>query len=114
MTLDLSADSLPLRSDGHGTVRVGRTRVTLETLVGAFNDGSSAEEIALGYPSLALADVYTIIGFYLRHRDQVDLYLESQGREADRVRLKYQARLDQSGLRERLLARLPERSQATG
>ena len=37
---------LPLTVDEGGVVRVGKTRVTLDTLVAAFFDGATPEEIA--------------------------------------------------------------------
>lgn len=51
--------------------RVGGTRVTLDTLVAAFEQGATTEEIAQQYPSPGLADVYSVIGYYLRRRDEV-------------------------------------------
>ena len=55
MTLDYENDALPLTTDHDGVVRVGRTRVTLDTVLGAFAEGATTEEIALQYPSLDLA-----------------------------------------------------------
>jgi hypothetical protein len=37
-----SVESVPLAMDADGVVRVARTRVTLETLVAAFQDGATA------------------------------------------------------------------------
>jgi hypothetical protein len=56
-----NVETLPLAGDADGIIRVARTRVTLETLVGAFQDGATAEEIAQQYPSVSLADIYQII-----------------------------------------------------
>lgn len=44
-------DVLPLETDADGVVRVGDTRVTLDTIIMAFTDGATAEEIAQQYPS---------------------------------------------------------------
>jgi len=65
-------EMLPFETDAHGVVRVGHTRVTLDTIVMAFTEGATAEEIAQQYPSLQLADIYSVIGYYLRHRSEVD------------------------------------------
>jgi hypothetical protein len=54
----LVAQPPPLRTDADGVARVGGTRVRLETVVTAFNNGCGAEEIVLKYPSLDLKDVY--------------------------------------------------------
>ena len=46
MTLEISSRPVPLSLDGDGVARIGGTRVTLETVVDAFNRGATAEEIA--------------------------------------------------------------------
>ena len=78
MPLPLTADPAPLEMDDDGVVRVGKTRVTLDTVVAAFLDGATAEEIAQQYPFLLLADIYHVIGHYLRHRPEVDTYLRQR------------------------------------
>src|SRR5215210_53878 len=98
---------VPLRTDEDGTVRVGRTRVTLDTVITAFRLGESAEGIAEQYPSLNLADVYNVLGYYLRYRDAVEDYIADREREAGQLREQIEAELDPTGLRARLLARRP-------
>lgn len=105
MNLSLAASPIPLHTDSDGVVRVGNTRVTLETVIGAFLDGASAEEIAYQYPSLDLADVYAVIAYYLRRRSDVDDYLQQRHQQADAVRKQNEIRFDPTGVRERLLAR---------
>jgi len=56
----LSPEPPPLAADAQGVLRVGGTRVTFETVVGAFLDGATAEEIAEQYPVLPLAHVYAL------------------------------------------------------
>ena len=63
MTLEIETDPVPLAIDADGVVRAGGTPVTLDTVVGVFNDGATAEEIVLHYPALRLADVYAVIAF---------------------------------------------------
>lgn len=105
MILPLENDPLPLKEDKDGTIRIGGTRVTLETVVQAFNRGASAEDIVEKYPSLHLADVYDVIGHYLRHRGEVEDYLRKQERESEEVWRQIEASFDPRGIRERLLAR---------
>ncbi len=105
MTLLVTPQSPPLTTDADGVVRVGGTRVTLETVVGAFHDGATAEEIVQQYPSLALADVYAAIGYYLSHRQEVDDYLVQERQRSDQVRQENERQFDPTGVRERLLAR---------
>ena len=109
MALSIAAESIPLEVDHSGTVRVGGTRLTLETVVGAFKAGESPDEIAAAFPGLELADVYAVITYYLRHRAEVEDYLGAQEAKAARIRRKIEARQgDQRGLRERLLDRRAE------
>ena len=58
--------------------RVRGTRVSLDSVVHAYWDGRSAEEIAIEFPALALEQVHGAIAFYLRNRAQVDAHLERQ------------------------------------
>lgn len=44
-----------------GAIRGGETRVRLETVIYAFNEGYTAKEIVVQYPSLTLLDVYAVI-----------------------------------------------------
>ena len=105
MSLAVVAEPAPLAVDNDGVMRVGGTRVTLATIVTAFHEGATAETIVQQYPSLTLADVYGVIGYYLRHQVDVDAYLVEQQEEADRVRQQNEARFNPVGVRERLLAR---------
>jgi len=105
MSLAIITEPLPLMTDADGVVRVGQTRVTLDTVVAAFQDGATAEEIVQQYPSLQLADVYVVIGYYLRKQAEVDAYLRQRQQQADEIRRQNEARFDPAGVRDRLLAR---------
>jgi uncharacterized protein (DUF433 family) len=98
-------DPLPLRLEEGGTYRVGKTRVCLDTVVWAYNSGSSAQEIVRDYPSLNVADVHSLIGYYLRHRGEVDAYLAARQEAAEKLREEIEALPQNKGLREKLLAR---------
>jgi uncharacterized protein (DUF433 family) len=111
VTLTIAAEPVPLRLDADGVARVGGTRVTLDTVVEAFHDGDSAEEIVEQYPSLALGDIYAALAYYLRHRPEVDAYLEEGRRRRAAVRAENEAGFDHRGLRERLLARQAARTE---
>lgn len=109
--LSIAAEPIPLSVDAHGTVRVRGTRLTLETVLGIFNQGASPGEIVAAFPDLELADVYAVITYYLRHQAEVDAYLHQQEARAATIRAKIAARQgDQRGLRRRLLARRAERA----
>jgi uncharacterized protein (DUF433 family) len=108
--LALATEPIPLHTDQGGVVRVGSTRVTLDSVVYAFQEGATAEQILEQYPSLRLADVYAVISYYLRHGEEVDAYVNEQRRQAEEVRRQDEARFDRSGIRERLLARRAAKS----
>ena len=105
MGLEIKAEAIPLRTGGDGVVRVGETRVTLDTVVGAFKEGATAEEIASQYPTLALADVYSVIAYYLQSTNEVEAYLKQRRDVAKQVRGENEARFDPKGVRDRLAAR---------
>jgi uncharacterized protein (DUF433 family) len=105
MALVIAAEPIPLETDADGVVRVGGTRVTLDTIVAAFNEGATAEEIVHQYPSLHLADVYAVISYYLRRRSDVEAYLRQRRQRADEIRKQNESRFDPHGVRDRLLAR---------
>jgi uncharacterized protein (DUF433 family) len=100
-----TTESVPLQTDADGVIRLGGTRVTLDTLAAAFDAGATAEEIVQQSPSLALADVYSVIAYYLRHRSDVQTYLAERHQYATQVRAENERRHAPSGVRERLSAR---------
>jgi len=65
MSLLVTAEVVPLASDADGVVRVGFSRVSLDTVVAAFREGMTPEGIVEQYPSLQLAAVYSVIGYVL-------------------------------------------------
>jgi len=105
MTISISAQPVPLTVDVDGVIRVSNTRVPLETIIAAFSEGATAEEIAQQYPSLALADVYAVIGYYLQRRTEVEEYLHQRQQVARKIRQRNENRFDPVGVRARLLAR---------
>ena len=106
MTVAVAAEPVPLETNADGVIRVGGTRVPLDTVIEVFNTGATPEEIAQDFPVLRLDDIYAVITYYLRHRAEVETYLRERRGQAEEVRRKIEARLPQAGLRERLLARL--------
>ncbi|MCX7855926.1 MAG: DUF433 domain-containing protein [Anaerolineae bacterium] len=104
-TAPITVTVVPLQKDADGVIRIGNTRVTLDTVIAAFLEGATAEEIAQQYPSLALADVYAVISYYLQNQTEVEAYLQQRREEAQRVRQENEARFDPTGIRARLLTR---------
>jgi uncharacterized protein (DUF433 family) len=103
--LSVRPEPVPLAADADGAVRVGGTRVTLDLVVHAFDEGASPEEVAQRHPTLDLADVYAVFAYYLRHRSEVQTYLLERRRRAEGVRRENERRFPPEGVRERLLAR---------
>ena len=95
----------PLNEDADGVLRVAGTRVTLESIVAAYDMGATAEEISDRYPSVGLASIYEVIGYVLRHRPAVDEYLATQRRLAAEAHADVEKRFPSDGIRSRLLAR---------
>lgn len=86
MTLKLTPESVPLRVNQDGVVLVGETRVRLEVVIAAFHQGDSPEQIVDNFDVLTLAEVYSVIAYYLHHRQEVDEYLHQQAQLAKEVR----------------------------
>jgi uncharacterized protein (DUF433 family) len=101
---------LPLRTDQHGAIRIGTTRVLLEMVIRAFQRGETPEGIVQAFPSLKLDEVYAVITYYLQNRAEVDAYVQQVEEEGQRIREKIEAsQPDMRDLRERLLKRLEEK-----
>jgi uncharacterized protein (DUF433 family) len=92
-----------------GTWRLTRTRVSLDSLVHAFWEGCTPEEICQDFPSLSLPQVYCVIAYYLTHRDPVDSYVQEQQRAARQIREELETRQASflADLRQRLLSQRP-------
>jgi uncharacterized protein (DUF433 family) len=100
-----AVEAIPLREDADQVLRVGATRVTLETVIEAFEAGATPEEITQDYSALELADVYAILTYYLRRRGEVQAYMTRRRAAAVEVRREIEAEPSNVALRERLLAR---------
>lgn len=105
MTLVIETQPLPLKLDSDGVVRVSGTRITFDTIIYAFLDGATSEEIAQQYPTLSLPDIYSVIGYYLNQHAKVNKYLQRREKFAAKVKQQNESRFDPNGIRDRLLAR---------
>jgi uncharacterized protein (DUF433 family) len=100
--LPLRADPLPLRIDEGGAVRVGSSRVSLDLIVGQYENGMALEDMVRAYDTLCLSDVYAAIAYYLRHRDEVDVYLKRRKEQAQALQSKIEAEHPRIGRNELL------------
>jgi uncharacterized protein (DUF433 family) len=96
---------VPLVSGADGVIRVAGTRVTLDTVAHAFERGATAEEIVQQYPALPLADVYSVLGYLLRHQTEMASYLATRAQSRETARKENERRFAPQGIRARLLAR---------
>lgn len=103
----LTNEPLPLEASADGAIRVRGTRVTLDTVWAAFNEGATAEEIVQQYPSLSLADAYQAVGYCLRNPAVLTAYVAKRSRMAEEIRNSNESRWPAEGIRARLLKRRP-------
>ena len=101
----LRSDPAPVLADAEGVMRVRGTRVTLDSVLAAFWEGATAEEIAQRYPSVSLADVYQVIGHYLSHSSDLESYLARRQERMRATRQLNEGKWPPEGIRDRLLAR---------
>ena len=106
MIANLPTMTIPLRTDEHGAIRVGNSRVLLELIIHAYYLGETPESIVDSYPSLTTADVYAVIGYYLTNRDEIDAYVRQRDAQADQILRDMETRLtpEARALRTRLRA----------
>lgn len=108
----LTAFEVPLRVDDDGVIRVGKTRITMDVVIGAFKRGERADRIAAQFPSITLTEVYGTIAYYLQHQAEIDAYLQDGATQSAHVLREMEDRFNPVGLRDKLLARLNEKPQA--
>lgn len=98
-------EKIPIKRNADGVMLVGGTRVPLDTVLSHFKEGVSAEEIARWYPTLDLADIYFVIGYYLKNRVEIESYLKEREKSKRQVRKMVETRSSMKDLRKRLAAR---------
>ena len=103
-------EAIPMATGADGVIRVSGTRVTLDSILLAFNEGATPEEIAQQYPTVPLADIYHLIGYCLRHTAEMEEYLRRRLRESQEVQRQNEARWRPDGVRQRLPARRSNRA----
>lgn len=77
-----------VRADDHGALRVGKTGVSLDSVVCAYLQGHSPETIQDQYPALSPEEVHGAIAFYLANRKEVHEYLDRQEKLWEELRRK--------------------------
>lgn len=96
-----TTQKVPLTLWQDGSIRVKGTRLLIDIIVEAHNRGECPEEIFESFPSdiYTVADIYSIIAYYLTHKKKIDNYIAKREKEAEKFWKqlesdpKYQARI---------------------
>ncbi len=105
MSVVVSTSEVKLTKTESGVLRVGNSRVSLDTVIIAFGQGATPEQIVEDYDSLELSEVYAVISYYLQNREEVENYLTQRKVEREKLRREIESRSNPQGIREKLLAR---------
>lgn len=105
MNVTVSTSEVRLTKTEAGVLRVGDSRVSLDTVIIAFLQGATPEQIVEDYDSLELAEVYAVISYYLQNRAEVEKYLAKRKVGRENLRRQIESRTNPQNIRERLLAR---------
>jgi uncharacterized protein (DUF433 family) len=105
MSVIVSTSEIRLEKDDAGVLLVGNTRVPLDTVIFAFNEGATPEEIVWRYPTLDLVEVYAAISYYLQNRGEVEAYLKEREEKHTEIKAEAEKHFSPEGIRKRLLAR---------
>lgn len=105
--MTIHIDAAPISQWPDGSLRVGKTRLLVDLIVQEFQRGATPEQIVDAYDTASLADVYSIIGYYLRHRAEIEGYLAERERQAEEINKRIEETQGETwkDVRARLLAR---------
>ncbi len=70
----------------HGEYFVRETRVTVQSVITAWKRGDTPEAVREQFPSLSLADVYSVISYYLDHQASLDTHFAETNAQYTRDR----------------------------
>ena len=81
-------ESRPYVEERNGGLYIAGTRVSLDSVVYAYRQGFSPEQIIDSYPALTLEQIHGGIAFYLANQNAVDTYIQEKAEkfEAERQR----------------------------
>jgi uncharacterized protein (DUF433 family) len=88
-----------------GEVRLTGHRINLYGVIRRYEEGYTAEMLALHYPTLSLAHVHKVIAFYLENRPAVSKYVAEYHAELEEQERQHQPGLTLQMLRERIAKR---------
>ncbi|MCK7576792.1 MAG: hypothetical protein MZV65_13485 [Chromatiales bacterium] len=88
MNSPVVTETVPVVANRDGVLCIGQTRVTLDTLIQALPGGRDRRGNRPAIPhECRLADIYSVIGYYLpRRRPEMEAYLARRRQAAEQVR----------------------------
>lgn len=100
-----TTQKVPLTLWKDGSIRVKGTRLLIDMIIGAHNRGECPEDIFESFPSdiYKVADIYSIIAYYLTHKTKIDKYLDKREKEAEKIWKKIEALPNYQQNRQKLL-----------
>jgi uncharacterized protein (DUF433 family) len=93
-----------LTREATAEIRLSGHRIGLYHVVHYYNEGYSAEMLVCQFPTLPLALIHKVIGFYLENKGDVDAYVADCQDALRQQRAANPNRLPLGSLRERLAA----------
>ncbi len=96
---------VPLTLGEDGTIRITGSRVALESILGEFKRGATAEQIQEDFPSLTMREIYGAIAYYLENGESIENYLHQQKEAGKATRQFIESRQDLTDLRKRIQER---------
>lgn len=103
-----ATQTVPLELWEDGTIRVGGSRLLIDLIISAHDRGECPEEIFETYPSkhYTVADIYSVIAYYLANKKKFDRYLNNRKNDADVVWKKIESDPAQRDFRNSLKAKM--------
>jgi uncharacterized protein (DUF433 family) len=74
-----------------GNWYVSGSRVEVYSVIAAWNQGYSPEEVQSSFPVLSLVDIYGTILYYLEHRKQLDAFFRETDTQYHRLKAEAEA-----------------------
>jgi len=82
--------------------------VTLHTIIGCMQVGDTPEEIHEGFPTVTLAQINTIIDWYLNNQMVADEHLREYEAEGERIRKEIESQPEYQARRAELRRRIAQ------
>ncbi|MCP4423204.1 MAG: DUF433 domain-containing protein [Chloroflexi bacterium] len=105
MMSTFEAITVPLELSEHGVIRIRNSRISLDSVLHAYNEGATPEEIVYRFPVLQLEAVYAVISYALQHPEFVNDYLQERQLQQADLQKEIRRLFPRDGLRARLLSR---------